>query len=181
SGTAFAHIDPNPYWIPVLVMAVCYGSGMGLVAAITATLIWVAAPHRHPGGDHLEAMLSISILPMLWVIAATVVGELTTSRLENIDRLQGRGARQEEELATLAETVAHLARTNRTLQVRIATEEHTVGRAIAAAVDLLDANSARMAHGLERLVALAVQSEDFVCYIRNGDRFTACLRGHSSN
>lgn len=180
SGHAFAELEPNPYWLPVLTLSVCYGSGMGLAAALTATAIWVLAPHSAPGGDHLQLMLSISILPMLWVIVALIVGELTTSRLEAIQRLQRVRTRHKEELRELAGTVEHLAETNRALQVRIATEEHTVGRAIAAAVDLVEEDPLRQAHGLERLVALSAQSEDFIYYTGVGDRFVARFRGHAA-
>lgn len=180
SGHAFAEVDPNPYWLPVLIIALGYGSGMGLAAAVIATLIWVAAPHHSASGDHLQMMLSVSILPMLWVIAALVAGELTTSRLDRIDGLQRSEARLAEELGQLADTVERLAQTNRAFQVRIATEEHTVGKAIAAAVDLIDSDPARLLHGVERLVALAVQSEDFICYTGTGNRLVARFRGHAA-
>ncbi|WP_198912797.1 hypothetical protein, partial [Streptococcus agalactiae] len=40
-GTAFAGIQPNPYWLPVLVMALAYGTEAGLLAAFLASAIWL--------------------------------------------------------------------------------------------------------------------------------------------
>ncbi|MFA7585441.1 MAG: hypothetical protein WCY11_04475 [Novosphingobium sp.] len=176
-ASAFASLTPNPYWLAVLAMAVGYGSGMGLLAAIVATTLWVAASRGDTGADHLQAMLQLSIQPMLWVATALVVGELTTSRLNQVRRLQRRIARTDEEFAVLMETVEHLVRTNRSLQVRIATEERTVGQAISLAIELANEDEQRRLEGITLLVALAAQTEDFVFYVAQGHRFVARLRG----
>ena len=35
-GTGFAQVQPNPYWLPVLAMALAYGTGPGVLAAALA-------------------------------------------------------------------------------------------------------------------------------------------------
>lgn len=180
-GRGFAEVEPHPYWIPVLAMAVCYGSGMGLAAAVVASALWFAAPHEVRGGDHLEAMLSLSVLPMLWIIVALAAGELTTSRRETGDQHERRIAELEDDNRELGLAVEHLAETNRCLQIRIVTEEHTVGQAIADALDLVNADPAHKLHGVERLVALAAQTEDFTFYAAQGHRFVTRFRGLVAN
>ncbi|MFC3174627.1 hypothetical protein ACFOD9_10220 [Novosphingobium bradum] len=177
AGDLFAGIAPSPLWVPVLAMAIAYGAGMGLVAAILAAGIWAMAPHPPGPGDHLEAVLRLSIEPMLWIVAAMIIGELTSHRLDRLRRLHRRCGRREAELGQLAEAVDQLGRINRSLQVRIATEERSVGEAIAMALDLVDRGAARQMRAIERLVALAAQTGDFAFYTAEGSRFVARFRG----
>ncbi|MEP6866983.1 MAG: MASE1 domain-containing protein [Novosphingobium sp.] len=186
-GQAFDGLAANPYWVPVLTMAVGYGSGMGVAAAIIATVIWITAPHTGGSGndigngDHLQQMLSLSVLPMLWMVVALAVGELTTSRTEKVSKLASRARLLDSDLKQMGETIERLAQTNRSLQVRIATQENTVGRAIAAALDLVDKDKASQIHGVERLIALAAQTEDFTFYGVDDRQFVTLFCGRSAS
>lgn len=181
AGRAFAGLEPNPYWLPVLAMAICYGSGMGIAAAVIATIIWTTAPGHDEGGDHLEKMLSLSILPMLWIITALAVGEITSNRLSVIQRISRHRNKLKRDHHKLAETIRDLAQTNRLLQVRFATEEHTVGQAIAVAADLVDGTHASQIAGVERLIALATQSESFTYYSVIGAQLEPMFRGRADH
>lgn len=180
-GRAFAGLEPNPYWLPVLAMAVCYGSGIGIAAAVIATIIWTTAPGHNESGDHLQRMLSLSILPMLWIITALAVGEITSNRLSVIQRISRHRNKLKRDHHKLAETIRDLAQTNRLLQVRFATEEHTVGQAIAVAADLVDGTHANQIAGIERLIALAAQSENFTYYSVIGAQLEPMFRGRAAH
>src|SRR3546814_7267519 len=68
-GDAFSDLNPNPYWLPVLVMATTYGTGSGLAAAAIASAIWFHWSNLWSGAtDHIEQQLRLSIQPMLWKI-----------------------------------------------------------------------------------------------------------------
>lgn len=178
NGAAFDGIQPNPYWIPVLIMALAYGTGPGLVAAGIATGLWLAAPHDTAAmGDALQVALYLSLQPLLWVVVAVVIGEVTDSRRSTIDDLQQFSRETAEKEQVIAEAFARLATTNRALQVRIATGELSVDQAIEEAVGLLEHDRRSQVSAVERLVALALETEDFTYFEVDGERTIVRFRG----
>lgn len=167
-GDAFAGINPNPYWIPVLAMTLAYGSWPGLAAAVGASLCWLTATHPGlgTGEDPFDHIVALSMPPMLWVATSAALGEVTSTRLRRLERLSDRSRKLDANLARLAEGHARLAGINRDLQVRAAIEDRGVGEAIATAADLLEPQHANLARTVARLVEIAAQSDDFTLYLR---------------
>lgn len=182
SGQAFAGVEPNPYWLPVMIMALTYGTGTGLWAAIIATGIWITAPHnRAEGVDHLQMLLRLSLLPMMWIVVALVIGEVTARRKVKIGEQERRSQEAWRKRERMADALARLAKINRTLQIRIATEERTVGQAISAAIGLTEPNPASQIKAVARLIALASETEDFTFYGVRGSQVVARFRGPAAN
>ena len=177
-GDAFFDLNPNPYWLPVLVMAIAYGSGLGLIAGAIASVIWLTWPHDWPGAvDELEKQLRLSILPMLWMVTALVVGEVTARRLSRIAEQDTRHQLTNRNWQKLAKVIAQLTDTNRKLQVRIATEQRTINRAIDALVGLSEPEPAHQLDAITRLVALALQTDDFTFYDVRSEQVIARFAG----
>lgn len=169
-GDAFQDLNPNPYWLPVLAMAITYGTGMGLLAGLVASAIWLSTPHTELQiADNLEMQLRLSIMPLLWLVTAIVAGEVTAIRLARLVAQDERHQAMDRNWQRLAEVIARLTSINRKLQVRIATEQRTVNQAVAAAVGLAEPDPALQIDAIARLIALAAQTEDFTFYdIRSG-------------
>jgi hypothetical protein len=177
-GDAFSNIEPNPYWLPVLVLAMSYGSGMGLAAAAIASLLWVTSPHQWPSGiDQLGEQHHLSLLPLLWTSAALLVGEVTAGRKARFASLSQRHEELSDDWEKAAATFTNLSKINRDLQVRIASEQKIGGQAIAAAAGLVQPDQQSQAEALTRLIALSVLSDDFTYYQVRGDRIVAQLQG----
>ncbi|TCP98338.1 hypothetical protein C8J46_105494 [Sphingomonas sp. PP-F2F-A104-K0414] len=177
-GTGFARVQPNPYWLPVLVMALAYGTGPGVLAAAIASGLWLAHVHDNPGErDYLDHLFHLSLQPLMWFVVAGVIGEVTIIRTGRHDRLETRGRVATRNLARLTEAFATLSQTNRQLQVQIATEAHTVGHAIETAARLCSPDPAERRGAIAELIALAARTPDFTCYRVTGDEARAWLRG----
>lgn len=177
-GRAFQGLDPNPYWLPILLFSLAYGTGMGVVAAGLATALWMMVPHPPaPGADQLQLLLDVSLLPMLWVIVALFLGEVTGHRRGVIDELERRAMELEDQQAKISETLADLSNVNRELQLRITTENLAVGDAIDAAFDLIQSDRARQVDAVERLISLAARTEDFTFFDVRDDRAVARFQG----
>ncbi|MGA1799400.1 hypothetical protein VH567_11545 [Sphingomonas sp. 4RDLI-65] len=177
-GTGFAQIQPNPYWLPVLVMALAYGTGPGVLAAAIASALWLVHVHEDAGArDYLDYLFHLSVQPLLWFVTAGAVGEVTILRTTRQDRLETRGRVATRNLARLTEAFATLSHTNRRLQVQIASEARTVGHAIDTATRLSSIDPAERRGAIGELIALAARTDDFTCYRIAGDEARAWLRG----
>ena len=91
SGNGFATVDPNPYWIIILVITVQYGRWEGLVVSVLASGIYIFANYGNShvfGRDIYENMLANLKLPMLWFVTSTVVGELRLRHIRERDKLR---------------------------------------------------------------------------------------------
>ena len=177
-GTGFARVEPNPLWIPVLAMALAYGTAPGLVAAATASVLWLAHAHQMaPERDYLDHLFHLSVQPLLWFVVAVAVGEVTILRTARHEKLGRRARTATRNVARLTEAFATLSRTNRALQVQIATEARTAGHVIDVATRLSSADAADRRGAIGDLIALSARTEDFTCYRITDNAARAWLHG----
>lgn len=176
-GTGFATVQPSPFWVPVLVMALAYGTGAGLCAAGIASALWLAHTHDIAARDYLDHLFHLSLPPLLWFVTAVAIGEVTILRTNRYLRLKRHGRVAQRNVARMTEAFDALSRINRRLQVQIATETASLGHVIDTATRLSSTEPAERRAAIVRLIALAARSEDFTCYRIVGDEARAWLRG----
>lgn len=178
----FAHLPVNPYWLPVLVMAVVYGSWAGLAAAGLATIAWLATNDIHPASaDYFDTMFALSLPPLLWYTAAVVLGEVTDSRKRTIARLQSGQNVGKRNMDRLIDAFHALSQNNRVLQLRITTEERTVSEALTIAARLPHATGVERQSVLRAMVTVACRTGDFTCYRLQSGRAWPVLFGDDCN
>jgi hypothetical protein len=159
-------------------MALAYGTGPGLAAAALASAIWLAHMAGIPGaGDYFDQLFRVSVQPLLWFVAAVAIGEVTMMRIARHARLEKRGGTAIRNVARLTEAFESLSKTNRTLQVQVATEERTLGHVVATASRLSATDPAARRAAIVQLIAMAARTEDFTCYRLVGGEARAWLRG----
>lgn len=180
-GSGFAQVQPNPFWIPVLVMALAYGTGPGVVAAAIASALWLAHADDGEGRDYLDHLFHLSLQPLMWFVMAVAVGEVTIIRLGRHARLERRGRVAARNVARLTEAFDALSATNRRLQVQIATEGRTIGHVIATATRLSTLDPVERRGAIAHLIGLAARSEDFTCFRVTADEARAWLRSSQSS
>jgi hypothetical protein len=166
----FAHFHPSPYWLPVLVMAIGYGTWPGLAAAILATAAWLWTNDVSPAGrDYFAYMFDISLPPLLWYSAAVVIGEVTNVRNHRIARLSARQQAGKRNMDRLIDAFHALAQNNRALQLRIATDEGIASEALTLAARLPQEAGLERQSTLRALIAMVSRSDDFTYYrVRSG-------------
>ena len=74
----FATVLPHPFWIPILLMTVQYGTAHGVFAACiaTAALYIGHLPEFTYGEDFYLYWWNIGIMPLQWLLSAIILGEL---------------------------------------------------------------------------------------------------------
>ncbi len=88
-GDRFISVSPHPFWIPVLLVSVQYGTGDGLMAAVVASLALLIGnmPERALTQDEFSYLFNILNRPLMWFAAAVVLGELRTRHIMERDEL----------------------------------------------------------------------------------------------
>ncbi|OYW12907.1 MAG: hypothetical protein B7X02_03205, partial [Rhodospirillales bacterium 12-54-5] len=89
TGDRFINTNPHPFWIPVLLIAVQYGTAEGLMAAFLACLFFLVGniPAQPEGMDHYDYLYLLMINPILWVVAGWGLGELRQRHVRERDVL----------------------------------------------------------------------------------------------
>lgn len=109
-GLDVSSLEPNPYWLPVLLLSLQYGTVAGLLAAAMAVAIYLSQGMSDQGvGENLFAyMLRIWALPMLWIGVALVLGQIRLRQIELKRELRARLAQSTHDAETLAAYAAKL-------------------------------------------------------------------------
>lgn len=178
-GLAFTGVAPNPLWLPVLMFAMAYGTGVGVIAAALASAYWIyGARATVTDADYLDRLLHLSLPALMWFVAAGVVGEVTLSRVRRAGWLRRRGDAAQRDLSRLGVIVGDLSATNRALQVRLATERGNTGQIVAMAAGLSAIDPAARREAICALVTEASGTSDYTCYLSAPDgQARAWLRG----
>lgn len=106
-GIDLATLEPSPFWVPVLLLSLQYGTVAGLLAAAVATLAYTinGLPEQAIGENLFAFLLRIWALPILWIGVALVLGQFRLRQIEVKQSLKQRlGSRtlEAESLATYA-------------------------------------------------------------------------------
>lgn len=166
-----AQLAPHPFWIPVILMTVQKGSASGLAAAAVATgLAWVAGwPDQTTQEDFYTYSMHVWHEPILWIIAALVIGSLRNRQIRERDALDERLRLTEEQRNTLGSYCSEL-------QAELAAFERARATAsncpVTTALDVLqDLRTHGAANWLERL------SETMTCWLGPAQWSLLLVRG----
>ena len=126
-------IEPNPSWLPVLLLSVQYGTVSGLLAAATciALSLQTGFPDQDVGENLFVYLLRAWAQPMLWIGAAVLLGQFRTRHIAERAELT-------QEMATLSSQRTAIAEYATNLRARCdALERHLASRDGPAPVALL--------------------------------------------
>ncbi len=98
-------IQPNPFWLPVLLLSLQYGTVSGLIAAGVALLVTVLSglPPEGVGENHFNYALRVYTQPILWFAAAVILGQFRMRQIAAKEALRRQVAELSQSRATLAE------------------------------------------------------------------------------
>src|SRR3954468_20585847 len=98
-GDRFAGIQPHPFWIPVILLSLQFGTSAGLLAVLTARACLLVGnlPEQMLSEDRFSYMLHLSAQPLLWLATALIIGEMRSRQLRRVPEIPEEHARVQTE------------------------------------------------------------------------------------
>ena len=94
-GAHLGSISPHPLWIPVRLLSSQYGTTAGVAAAVASMVVyWLAGAPPQAGGDEWRE-------PMLWPVAAIVLGGIRAQHARKTESLRSRLAETDAQLRSI--------------------------------------------------------------------------------
>lgn len=171
SGDRFAHVEPHPFWAIVLLMAVHYGTREALIATTVSSLALLAGnlPAQSLEQDIHSYSVHIFIRPLLWMVAALVLGELRVQqKRQHKDALEHLNA-AERRVGLLAHAHKDLTNANQRLETRLAGQLRTATGLFEAARSLETLEPTKVIAGAIELVSMALHAKAFSLFLLDGD------------
>ena len=157
SPSEFAKIEPHPYWVPVVLLSLQYGTADGLLAALCAILAMLAFnwPTQGIEEDYYRYVIRTTALPVSWIIAAIVIGEIRGRQRTEVLSLRQTLARTQAQSADITRHCRQLNDKIVRLERGLASVE---GQSVGSVAAALDALSAPAPHAWRQAFAQAQQA-----------------------
>ena len=162
--------NPHPYWGPVLLLSLQYGTVSGVLSAIVAIagMVLIGLPEPDIGENHFAYLIRVWTQPVLWIATALLLGHFRMHQIEQRDELMRRVDDLTNSSSALADHATNLRARCDQLERRIAV------RAISASDQTLEhlaaiarSRPADMAHHFDALVRAALPGGVASLYARD--------------
>ncbi|ABK45470.1 hypothetical protein Mmc1_2979 [Magnetococcus marinus MC-1] len=162
-GSRFAQVAPHPYWFIVIVISVQYGTTEGLLAAISATVALRSwnIPQPTFNQEVFDYLLLLMRQPMMWLMAAVLMGELRTRQKRFQLELRDALLETREREQRITEAYNRVNRTKEMLETRAAGQMRTVVSSIQAAKAVEQQEPALVMNGAADIVAQVLNPKKF--------------------
>ncbi len=170
---SLAETQPHFFWLPVLLLSLQYGTVSGLLAAgvaitISALLGW---PDQEVGENHFNYMLRIWAQPVLWLLAALVLGQFRMRQIEQKQDLARQVAELSSQRTAISDYATNLRTRCETLEREIAGRREPNTRALLGMLARLNSGGTDAAAAFAGTFLLALGPCAVSVYKRESERF----------
>lgn len=119
----FTQLEPSPFWLPVLLLSLQYGTVAGLLAAAATTAAYVfnGVAEQAVGENFFSYLLRIWALPILWIGVALVLGQFRLRQIAEKQELRQNLAKRTAEAESITIYANDLAARCRRLERQLTT------------------------------------------------------------
>ncbi len=173
----FIAVSPHPFWIIVLLISVQYGSNEGLVAVLLSSLVLLVGnmPVQQIDQDFYGWLLHVMANPLMWLIAAVILGEIRMRHIRERDLLASELASAQEREKTFADSYEKVRTRKERLELNVASQVRTETAAYRAAKAMEKLDPAHVIEGVATMVESALGAEKFSLYLLEGDSLQRSL------
>lgn len=178
-GTRFWGVEPHPFWVIVILIAVQYGTSEGVLAAILSSLVLVVGnmPEQEFGEarnmyDYIYTLLR---LPVLWLMAAVILGELRQRHIRERDYLRHELAQANKREEIIADSYNKVKAFKERLELKIASQLRSSVSTYRAARAIEKNHPTDVLQGVQELVRSVMQPEKFSVYTLGSDGLSSSI------
>ncbi len=172
--------QPHPYWFPVLLLSLQYGTVSGLAAAAVAIVgtLLIGLPEPDIGENYFLYLVRVWLQPVLWVLAALILGQFRVRQIASKAALDSRVLEMASQNATLfGHAQALRARCDR-LERRIVTRATSSGeRVLDRLAQLSGADAVQRGAAFTAAAAAAFPGGTLSVYALEADGLRCIARG----
>jgi polysaccharide biosynthesis protein PelD len=176
-GQRFVGVSPHPFWIAVLLASSYYGLREGLFAAtVCAVAVYLGNLGPQLAGEGGYAWLFRLVRePLLWLVAAIVLGEIRDALRRHTQALREEVAIAQDRTDGLVKACDRLMRQKEGLETRIADQALTVHAMYRASRAIERDGVGEVLTGVNELVRASLSPKKFSLYLLNGNRLEAAV------
>lgn len=177
-GNALWDVTPHPLWILVLLVSVQYGTTEGILAAGLAALVLLGShiPPQELEQDFYVWIFELSRRPLMWFVAAVVLGELRMRQFRVQRDVEARLAESEEREVSIGASYERLERLKDDLEARVAGQMRTVISMYEAARSMEHLDPAEVERGLMNAVGEAMSPRKYSLFLVEKDGLRLSLQ-----
>lgn len=168
-GKRFWGVSPHPFWAPILVMTMQYGTNVGLLTATISAVILLLGnlPAQTMSQDLYAYIANIIVQPVLWFIVALILGELRMRHIRERDRLEDCLKDLEEKTYTITDAYNKLHEVKVSLEHRIATQLRSVIYLYESAKAVESMDESEVYKNVGSLIKHIISPEKFSLYLQD--------------
>ena len=174
---SFWYVTPHPFWIIVLLVTVQYGTAEGVLAALAATVVLLAVsmPEQALNQDLYDYLFSIVRRPLMWFVAAVLLGELRMRHLRETRQLRRQLEEARENERTIAEAYQRQQEIKTDLEARVAGQMRTVISMHQAVKSLEQLDSGKVLFSIMDMIRAVMNPQKSSVYIFGQDVLEATV------
>ena len=169
------NIQPSPYWVPVLMLTLQYGTASGTLAVIVAIVAYfsfVTLPEQGVGENEFAYRLRILSQPILWIATAVVLGQFRMVQIAAKRELLQRLSELKTQRDTLADYAGRLRSRCDILERDIAARPSQTGAPLLSAFAALTDVRGSFAKSVELAFAHSFPASSVSLFARNDTGYT---------
>jgi hypothetical protein len=173
----FSSISPHPFFLVVLLAASYYGTAEAVVCALLASGAFLVGhlPAAGVDEDSYSWTLRVMKLPLLWMLAAVMFGQIRDALGRRQERLRAELAEARDQALTLAAAFVDARRVREDLEARIAGQLRTVHAVYRASRAIERKSMGEVLTGVIELVRCIMEPTRFSLFLLNGNVLEAAL------
>lgn len=171
TGFSVSDFQPNPFWIPVLLLSLHYGTVSGLIAAATVIALTMlqGVPEQAIGENHFAYLLRIWAEPILWISVALLLGQFRMRQISNKLELRRKVEELSSQRAAIADYANNLRARCGTLERELAARSEVTSLKLLAFLAAVREGGEGFDGALGKLVSAAFPGADASLYLLHGD------------
>lgn len=177
-GNRFWNLQPHPFWIPLLLVAVQYGTNEALMTVIlcTAALLTFNLPDYDLNQDLFQYTMTLITTPLLWLGTAVILGEMRQKQRTLFKDVEGQLTQSKKREEEIGEAYEKLRVHREALQKQIAGNFHTTLDTFQNLLQLETLESENVLSRSATFVSEVLKPQKFSLFLLKGDKLECVLK-----